>query len=413
MTMFDDFAELKNDYDSAVIGAAVIKKLVAIDAFIKNLQAQNLKAGAGTGVAGSGFRFRAQTDSVGDGTNVPVFDVYYDDSQLFKVAISTGKIYFGENFWYDPDDGAIHTPDDRFIINSNGQLEGNAIQFLTSPNVSNSQPWEVAHFTNTDAYILDFVNDTPSEMATKLDNLFTTYNSYKRDSFSAAEDMVTDTRNGVIMFYSVSGNNSTMQLYNSALGIVDIAMAHYIERYATSTGFRYEIGTVTNIGGLAPLKLLYNAFLVYVTSYDTWSFPIDPFRDFTTVRILGISSKTDMFGDLNVFDGDFSVDGAISGASLVTTNGPNKPVDNNDASMPSVGIGGFSYAYHSVGGGNFPSITIGSGGTWVYVSQFYTSASPDSTVTKIGRVAGGTIVYGLVTASGTNGFLHVVAWRIA
>ena len=87
--------------------------------------------------------------------------------------------------------------------------------------------------------------------------------------------MVTDTRNGVIMFYSVSETIPQCNFYTPAWESL-ILLAH-IERYATSTGFRYEIGTVTNIG-LAPLKLLYNAFLVYVTSYDTWSFPIDPFE---------------------------------------------------------------------------------------------------------------------------------------
>ena len=192
-------------------------------------------------------------------------------------------------------------------------------------------------------------------------------------------------------------------------------MAHYIERYATSTGFRYEIGTVTNTGGLAPLKLLYNAFLVYVTSYDTWSFPIDPFIDFTTLRILGISSKKDIFGDLNVFDGDFSVDGAILGASLVTTNGPNKPVDNNDASMPSVGIGGFSYAHHSSSRQNAPSITIGSGGTWVYVSRNYNSHEVVASPINTGRVAGGSTISGSLVGNIQNntGYLYVIAWRIA
>jgi hypothetical protein len=346
--------------------------------YAQNVYAMNMQAGAGTGLANSGFRFRAMSDSVGDGTDVPVFDVYKDDKMLFKVDIEESKIYFGENFWYDPDDGAIHTPNDRFIINSNGQLEGDAIQFLTSPNASNSQPWELAHFTNTDAYILDFINDTPSEMATKLDNLFTTYDSYKRDSFSADADMVTDTRNGVIMFYSVSGNNSTMQLYNSALGIVDISMAHYIERYATSTGFRYEIGTVTNIGGLAPLKLLYNTFLMYITSSDTWEFPTDPFRDFTTVRILGISYKTDLFGDLNVFDGDFSVDGKITGATVNTGNGDcevykNSYVDygaerNTSATMDSMTVGELRFIRIGFAETSNKYLIAPSGGTYFVVN---------------------------------------------
>jgi hypothetical protein len=48
MTMFDDFADLANDVDSTVIGNAVIKKLVAIEAFIENLIAGQLEVVNGT-----------------------------------------------------------------------------------------------------------------------------------------------------------------------------------------------------------------------------------------------------------------------------------------------------------------------------------------------------------------------------
>ena len=123
MTLFDSFADLANDVDSAVLGNAVIKNLVSINAFIQNLVAENLQAGAGTGLLGSGFRFRAKSDRDGDGTNVPVFDIMFHDQVLFKVDIATGKIYFGEHFWYDPADGAIHTPNNKTVINADGTIE--------------------------------------------------------------------------------------------------------------------------------------------------------------------------------------------------------------------------------------------------------------------------------------------------
>ena len=63
--------------------------------------------------------------------------------------------------------GGNYTPMIGLSLNSNGQLEGNAIQFLTSPNVSNSQPWEVGTLHKYDAYSRTLF-DTPSEMATKL-----------------------------------------------------------------------------------------------------------------------------------------------------------------------------------------------------------------------------------------------------
>jgi hypothetical protein len=99
-------------------------------------------------------------------------------------------------------------------------------------------------------------------------------------------------------------------------------------------------------------------------------------------------------------------------AQITTTNGPNKPMDNNDASMPSVGIGGFSYATRSVTSG-YPSITIGSGGTWVYIA-YSTRSDNDTTYVKLGRISGGSGVQGLITAgSGVTAYVYVIAWRIA
>ena len=99
-------------------------------------------------------------------------------------------------------------------------------------------------------------------------------------------------------------------------------------------------------------------------------------------------------------------------ASVNTTNGPNKPVDNNDASMPSVGIGGFSYAHHSVTvSAQFPSITIGSGGTWVYIAH---SKRDTFTSVQIGRISGGSSVQGQFAANQSyDAFVQVIAWRIA
>ena len=98
-------------------------------------------------------------------------------------------------------------------------------------------------------------------------------------------------------------------------------------------------------------------------------------------------------------------------ASVNTTNGPNKPVDNNDASMPSVGIGGFSYAVGSAGAGAYPSITIGSGGTWVYIAN---STLTTTTSVQVGRIAGGSSVQGLIPGDSSNlAYVSVIAWRIS
>ena len=92
----------------------------------------------------------------------------------------------------------------------------------------------------------------------------------------------------------------------------------------------------------------------------------------------------------------------------------NPPVDNNDATMPSVGIGGFSYAYHSKEGSGYPSITIGSGGTWVYIARSTRSDTTTLDETRVGRVAGGSSVPGTLAGSSNNtASVYVIAWRRA
>jgi len=100
------------------------KNLTALNAVIENLTAIFLHVGPGNGTAGSGFRFRALND---DGNGSPVFDVYYGNKMLFSVDVSTGKIFFGSDFWYDPSDGAIHTYNDNVVIDSNGKLTASGI----------------------------------------------------------------------------------------------------------------------------------------------------------------------------------------------------------------------------------------------------------------------------------------------
>ena len=176
---------------------------------------------------------------------------------------------------------------------------------------------------------------------------------------------------------------------------------------------------VKNASGVAKRKIL-----------NPWALNV-----FTTVDWMGNvrGASLAVTGNTTV-GGTLDVTGAISGASVDTGQGAtevhlmnqnlrttdnvrfaklNPPVDNNDASMPSVGIGGFSYAVNSTStDGAYPSITIGSGGTWVYIAR---SMRPDigSSVT-IDRVSGGSSVQGGVRASsGWTAYVSVIAWRIA
>ena len=115
-----------SDPDIQPVSAALygwFENLVAKNAVLENLVAMFLQVGPGKGTAGSGFRFRALND---DGNGSPVFDVYYGDSSLFSVDISTGKIYFGNSFYYDPTynggAGAIRNTSDGVIIDSSGMI---------------------------------------------------------------------------------------------------------------------------------------------------------------------------------------------------------------------------------------------------------------------------------------------------
>lgn len=103
------------------------KNLVAQNAVFQNLYARNVQVGDGDGTADSGFRFRAREyDRYGNKLTTPNFDVYFGDKMLFEVD-SDGKIFFGEGFWYDPDDegGSIHSANNGVVIGSGGDLTVN------------------------------------------------------------------------------------------------------------------------------------------------------------------------------------------------------------------------------------------------------------------------------------------------
>lgn len=143
--------------------------------------------------------------------------------------------------------------------------------------------------------------------------------------------------------------------------------------------------------------------------------PVDKYRAVHARSVNTDTINTGGLGDFligqNLRTTDSPTFATVNATNVVTTNGPNKPVDNNDASMPSVGIGGFSYAYHSRSKSGTPSITIGSGGTWVYIAQ---STRDDSTRTEIGRIAGGARIYAQYAATSSyDAYLYVIAWRIA
>lgn len=99
----------------------------------------------------------------------------------------------------------------------------------------------------------------------------------------------------------------------------------------------------------------------------------------------------------NVRTTDSPTFATVNATDVVTTNGPNKPVDNTGSVMPNIGIGGFTYGY--VNSGN---ITLPPFGTMMIL--YY--AGNNFSASNSGRKSGGAIL-------GFTGAGMIFAWRIA
>ena len=111
----------------------------------------------------------------------------------------------------------------------------------------------------------------------------------------------------------------------------------------------------------------------------------------------------------NVRTTDSPTFATVNATDVVTTNGPNKPVDNNDSSLPAIGVGGFTFGVSSHAG----TITLPSGGTYVVVNSSIGSdgsSNQDRTTTQ--RLSGGTVV-GYNSYAGSVGTFYLLVMRIA
>ncbi len=126
MSLLGDFADLEVDVESTVIGNAVIKSLVALQAVVQNLYAQNLEIGEGDGTSGSGFRYRAMQDRDRNGSMVPVVDVYDGADKIFEIDPVSRNISIGD---YANNNGLQwnHT-ERRFYIRGNVNADSGTIK---------------------------------------------------------------------------------------------------------------------------------------------------------------------------------------------------------------------------------------------------------------------------------------------
>ena len=101
------------------------------------------------------------------GGNNPVFDVMYNDKVVFKAEPANGKVYFGTNFWYDPADGAIHTPNDKIVIDSSGSLKATFAEIVGTMRTGPDAPKN----TRLGARDRSGVTDGPNFTGSGLDDL--------------------------------------------------------------------------------------------------------------------------------------------------------------------------------------------------------------------------------------------------
>jgi hypothetical protein len=95
---------------------------------------------------------------------------------------------------------------------------------------------------------------------------------------------------------------------------------------------------------------------------------------------------------------------------ITTTSGPNKPVNNNDSTPPSIGVGGFTFAKNSGTTAAGAAITLPTGGTYLVVNSA-NNTSLGGGVSQVYIRAGGSTVQGLPYAA--NDYrVNAGIWRI-
>lgn len=99
----------------------------------------------------------------------------------------------------------------------------------------------------------------------------------------------------------------------------------------------------------------------------------------------------------NVRTTDSPTFATVKATDVVTTNGPNKPVDNTGVVMPNIGIGGFTYA--EMNSGNITLPPFGTIMVIVFVGNNFSASNS-------GRKSGGTVI-------SQGSATYVFAWRIA
>jgi hypothetical protein len=183
----------------------------------------------------TGFDFHALTD---DGQGNARFGAYYNGRPLFVVDPPTGRVFFGEHFWYDPSDGAIHTPNDKTIIRADGTIEAVDGSF-TGNIVANSGLFK--GIFDTTALRLE-----PGDA--------TVLSKYVSDNYNQALDLydyfVTSQGLSENVYYKINSPTSGTYTFSSSYSPLDFSKAKYItfKRDSIYTYVRFYDSTYTMLG---------------------------------------------------------------------------------------------------------------------------------------------------------------------
>ena len=111
-----------------------------------------------------------------------------------------------------------------------------------------------------------------------------------------------------------------------------------------------------------------------------------------------------------IYDNDQRLDQSVKTTDDVKFNNINPPVDNTGSVIPSLGIGGFSFAT-TLSTTTKPSLTIPAGGNFIIIT---TSQKDTESISKTGLVNGEQIIEGEYTGeTGIPSTLTMAIWRMS
>ena len=313
--------------DAFAIARESGKVIFAAVIYTEAMVAANVQAGSGTGVADSGFRFRAMDDDYSQEGNpkVPVFDVMYDNKKLFEVVatgtdagdVIIGDYANGNGIKYDKSankllvNGTVEAGSVVPVSNVRNGLgqDGNDNNFSTFaytttpgyfPEGTNGS-FGVSGATKRDMFCDDFIQvDTTKaytfDMWAKAQHGLATTNHYLFYACYDADKIFIPTSIGGTFNYLTSGNlSSTWTKYSTVIN--GVADGDSPTKFRPGTRF-IKIGALFNYSGDAYHEL----YISGITLREATPFSVDG----TAFQTANGKVKIHNDGTIEAVDGSFT-----------------------------------------------------------------------------------------------------------